>query len=93
MHTASNYHQEFAKRYRERNKQTGHLYFEECLMCGNLEWKNTYTKELDGFTVTPANNACQYCQEINARAPEIFRWVLGVIGKLKRDGEKKWPQD
>ena len=63
----------------------GLVTFQECDICGFLEWSSTATKEPDGYFVEPRHGNCPRCQEVLARSPEIALWVMNVVLKAQRD--------
>lgn len=62
----------------------GHVEICECELCGNLSWHCTRIDEPDGYSVRPAQG-CQKCLEVKMRAPEVFDWMVRVVGMLGRD--------
>lgn len=69
----------------------GLVQYRECDLCGSITWVSTDTTAQPGIKVTrftPHTNTteydrqCQRCLQAHARAPELFRWVIGVISRL-----------
>lgn len=67
----------------------GLITYRECDLCGYLAWVQTDTSAKPGIVVTrfaPHNTEydrqCPQCAEAYSRAPELFRWVFGVISRL-----------
>lgn len=68
----------------------------ECPICGRFEWVST--RKADSATGEPFPNSisirlrrpnfddppCMRCTIVHDRAPEVFRWVLGVIDRATR---------
>lgn len=64
----------------------GHRHFTCCPTCGFLEWRMTQKNEPDDVTVQEETmgRSCLKCQEVLHRDPEVFQWVLAVIGYRDR---------
>lgn len=66
----------------------GHRHFTCCPVCGYLEWRMTQKDMPDDVTVQEdtMGRGCQKCEEVLRRSPELFRWVLAVIGyKVRKE--------
>lgn len=54
-----------------------------CPLCGWYRWLSA-TEKGGGFKIVVDNlfeeGQCPKCQEVAQRSPEIFQWVLSVIG-------------
>lgn len=82
---------------RRQHSGPGHHYFTCCAVCGFVEWRMTQTKAPDDVTVDESsydwqsNRGCVRCTEVASREPEVYRWVLAVIGYQKRKAEEAAP--
>lgn len=68
----------------------GHRHFTCCPLCGYLEWRMTQKDQLEDVTVQEdtMGRGCPRCQEVLHRDPEIFQWVLAVLGYRDAKGER-----
>jgi hypothetical protein len=78
---------EHARRHAyDRAKGTGTVYFNECSLCGWLDWMQSSAEPQDQLVPIVAENSldpfrCQPCNEVMRRAPEVFGWVRAVVAK------------
>lgn len=72
----------FAEQY---IKDGGHAVFSECRTCGHLKWMSTDLGKPKGFSFVPSSVACDKCEEVIQRSPEIALWVVSVVAKQIRD--------
>lgn len=55
--------------------------FEECCVCGRLEWVSSSKKGKREIKIFESDGPCGRCQQVSARAPEITDWVIDVVTK------------
>lgn len=70
----------------DRGYGPGHRHFTCCPTCGYLEWRMTQKDQLEDVTVheDSMGRGCPRCAEVLQRDPEIFQWVLAVLGYRDR---------
>jgi len=79
-----------------RSARTGLICFELCPMCGRARWvcSDSSKPEQTVADVSSFSDPCVRCQEVHARSPEVFRWVLDVVGwraRIGRDSASEKP--
>ncbi len=53
--------------------------FDVCRFCGYAKWRSASAPgEGFGVEVSVDPHECERCAEVMRRAPEVFRWVVGV---------------
>jgi hypothetical protein len=58
----------------------------ECCVCGHLDWASSQKANPPSVIVEPMYaGQCPECNTVAARAPEVFRWVVGVL--MKHEGD------
>lgn len=69
----------------------GLVCFQYCPICGHAEWSSSDASKPEQTTIEPdwRNEPCRNCQSVFMRAPEIFNWVLNVIGHSLRMQKEK----
>lgn len=69
----------------------GHIFLEECQVCGLLRWSCTRTADPNAVTVEPLNDRCgeypcERCIAVVRRAPEVYEWVCAVVAHHQPEG-------
>ena len=64
------------------HEQYGHgtLEVDRCPLCGSMRLSSYQRHDTDAVTIRDMRSPeeCARCEEIMRRAPEIFRWIVGV---------------
>ena len=57
-----------------------HITFDVCRLCGLAKWRCSSAPGLGfGVAVSDIPLECERCHDVSQRAPEIVRWVIGVL--------------
>jgi hypothetical protein len=68
----------------------GVLVLGECMVCGSIALLDLDTEKDRALKLSDNTKQCQQCEQIKRRTPEVFNWVLNVLGF--RDYQDKNPR-
>jgi hypothetical protein len=51
-----------------------------CPLCAMPSWQLTHNSKPPAVIVTVDDKPCSHCQDISFRHPEVFTWIVAVLG-------------